>query len=95
MILKNTNETLELVTSTSSQIDVSISFSQLNSTTSTPSSEELSITSATTTTILSAPVASEQRYVLELSIKNTGIVTNTVVFQKKLLLLYMRKSEQF
>jgi hypothetical protein len=55
----------------------------------------LSITSATTTTILSAPVASEQRYVLELSIKNTGIVTNTVVFQKKLLLLYMRKSEQF
>jgi hypothetical protein len=83
MILKATNETLELITSTTSQIDVSVSFSDINATTSTPNSQETTVTTAVTSVILSSPVASAQKFVIELSIKNSGTTANTVIIQKK------------
>lgn len=82
IILKSTTETLEVATSTTSAIDVSVSYADLTSTTLTGGSQETAITTATTTTILSAPAASTQRQVKFISIENKGSASNAITIKK-------------
>lgn len=82
IILKNTTESLELITTSSAAIDVSCSFVDITTSTIAPSSQETLISSNTTTTILAAPAASTQRQVKLITIKNHGTVSNTITLQK-------------
>lgn len=81
-ILNPTTDSLELVTSSSSTINYTLSYVEFTATTSTPASTQGSISAATTTTILSAPAASTQRQVKRMSVRNIGLATNTVLLQK-------------
>lgn len=76
IILKATTETLELTTSVAGSIDCYASFATVTSTISTPSSSFFGITTATTTTIVTAPWASEQKSVELITIENKGTVSN-------------------
>ena len=82
ILLKATTETLELTTSTTSAIDVSVSYSDITTTTFAPSSQETLITTATTTVICSAPAASTQRQIKLITINNTGVSSNVVTVKK-------------
>jgi hypothetical protein len=81
-ILNPTTDTLELVTSSTSTINYTLSYIEYTATTSTPASTQGSISTATTTVILSAPAASTQRQVKRLSVRNIGTVPNIVLLQK-------------
>lgn len=70
MIILLTSETLELVTSSTANIDYYISYVDITTTTFAPSSTQGTIASATTTTILSAPGASTQRQIKYINIVN-------------------------
>lgn len=83
ILLKATTETLEVTTSSSSATDCHVSFVDLSSfALSGVSSQETAISSATTTTILSAPGSSTQRQVKFLTILNKGTSTNTISVKK-------------
>jgi hypothetical protein len=84
MILLNTHS-IELVSTTTSQIDVSTSFVNIASGTGRiPNSSEAQITTATTTAIVATPAVSEQRQVILLNARNSGLNQNTVTIQKKI-----------
>lgn len=82
IILKATDEIIELETSSAADIDVSVSYADIDATDAVLGSEETAIASATTTTILSAPAASTQRQVKQISVSNKGTVSNTVTVKK-------------
>lgn len=82
ILLDATNETLELVTSSTSGIDVCISYADDNGTTLTAGSQETSITTATTTVVLSAPASSTQRQVKMISWENKGTASNSLTLKK-------------
>lgn len=82
LLLTATNHTLEVTTSSTSAVDVSGSYVDITSTTFTPGSQVAAITTATTTTIVSAPAASTQRQVKEISFKNKGTASNTLTIKK-------------
>jgi hypothetical protein len=77
-----TNQTLELNTSATSNIDVSISYVDHTTTGGTLGTQDTLITSATDTTILSAPASSTQRQVKMISINNTSTTINAVTIKK-------------
>ncbi len=83
IILKATTETLELSTSSAADIDYSISYADITTTTFSPSTNEDKITSATSTTVLSAPAASTQRQVKLITISNRHASTANTVRLKK------------
>lgn len=79
MILDATDETLELLTSSTADIDVVVSYADITTTTFVGGQQETAITTATTTAILAAPGASTQRQVKGISIRNAhASSTNTV-----------------
>jgi hypothetical protein len=80
--LTATNQILELNTSSVSNIDVIVSFTDHTSTGGTLGTQDALITTATDTTILSAPASSTQRQVKMISINNTSSTTNTVIVKK-------------
>jgi hypothetical protein len=83
IILKATTENLNLVTSSAADIDFSVSFVDITTTTFTPSSQEGKISSATTTDVCSAPASSTQRQVKVIFISNVHASTsNTVTIYK-------------
>ena len=82
IILDNTNEILELVTSAAVNVDVHAAWMDHTSSGGTPGSTETAITTAATTTIVAAPGASTQRQVRFLSITNRGTAAQTVRLQK-------------
>jgi hypothetical protein len=83
LILKATNETLELATSSSSAVDVHVSYLDITSlAASGVSSQETAISSATTTVILSAPGSSVQRQVKMIVVANKGSSSNTITLKK-------------
>ena len=83
IILKATTETLEIVTSTMADIDYSISYADIMTTTFSPSTSEGKITSAAITTVLAAPAASTQRQVKLMTIYNRhASASNTVTVNK-------------
>lgn len=82
LMLAATNETLEVVTSSTSPVDVSVWYVDYTSSASTPDSQETAITTATTTTIVSAPAASTQREVRHMNFTNKGTANNTLTINK-------------
>lgn len=82
MILASTTQSLSLTTSSSSEIDVSISLVTLTATDITPSSQESQITSATSTTVCSAPDASAQKQIKVITLMNAGTSSNALVVNK-------------
>jgi hypothetical protein len=83
IVLKATTETLEVVTSSTAQLDYTVTFVDVTSTTFTPSTTEGVLTSAATAVLLTAPAASTQRQVKLISINNRSTtVANTVRVQK-------------
>lgn len=84
MILLNTvNEVLQLTTSSVANIDYNISYVDITTTTFTPDSKQGAIVSATTTTILPAPLVSTQRQVKMLTLVNKHVsASNNVTLIK-------------
>lgn len=83
ILLKATTETLEIATSTTADIDYSISFADITTTTFNPSTAEGKITTATSTVILAAPAASTQRQVKLITITNRHASASNTVLVKK------------
>jgi hypothetical protein len=83
ILLKATNETLEIATTSIANIDISVSYADITTTTFTPSTNEVKIITATTTTIVAAPAASTQRQIKLITICNIHASTsNTVTVDK-------------
>jgi len=82
VLLTATTEILELTTSSTASTDYIVSYADLTSSTFTPGSTQGNITTATTTTILSAPAASTQRQVKLITVRNKGTASQTVILKK-------------
>lgn len=83
IILKATTEILEITTGFAADIDYSISYADISTTTFLPSSSEGKIVTATTATVLAAPAASTQRQVKLITITNRHASTTNTVRVKK------------
>lgn len=83
ILLKATTETLELTTTSTADIDYSISYADITTTTFSPSTTEGKITTSTTTTILSAPAASTQRQIKLITIRNRHASASNTILVKK------------
>lgn len=70
IVLGDTTETLELLTSAATSLDYYVAFTDITSTTFVPDQNSGNIASATTTTILAAPAASTQRQVKFMTFRN-------------------------
>jgi len=82
VLLTATTEIIELTTSTTASTDYTVSYVDHTSSTFTPGSTQGNITTATTTTILSAPAASTQRQVKLITVRNKGTASQTVILKK-------------
>lgn len=82
LLLTSTTHALELVTSSTSAVDYHVSFVDITTSAFTPDSLQGAITTATTTTICSAPGASTQRQIKMISIANKGTAAQTITLQK-------------
>lgn len=81
-ILEST-DALELTTSTTAGIDYTASYADHTSSAFTPGKSAGAISTATTTTLVSAPAASTTRQLKELTLRNTSTTTsNTLVLQR-------------
>lgn len=83
ILLKATTETLEIMTSSIADIDYSISYADITTTTFLPSTAEGKIVAITTVTALSAPAASTQRQIKLITISNRHASTANTVLVKK------------
>ena len=84
IFLTATTDTLELITSAVGAVDTIVSYNDINNTTSlvTPGRQQTNITTAATTTILTAPAAGVTRQVKHVTISNkSGSVTQTLTPQ--------------
>lgn len=83
ILLKDTTETLEILTSASVSIDYSISFVDVGTAVFTPSTSEGNIATATTTSVVSAPSAALQRQIKLISVRNrSSSAAQQVTFKK-------------
>jgi len=85
ILLTATTETIEAVTLTTAQLDVHVSYVDINtgSSTITPGSQQVALTSAATTTILAAPGSSVQRQVKMVTVRNRDVgAAQAVALQK-------------
>jgi hypothetical protein len=83
ILLKATTEILEITTSSAAAIDYSVSYADITTSTFSPSTSEGKISSATDTTILSAPSASTQRQVKLITITNRDAAVDNTILVKK------------
>jgi hypothetical protein len=82
LALTTTSDVLQLITSAAGQIDTYAAYADVSGTTVTIGRQVQRISTATTTTVASAPGASTSRNVKRLAVaNNSGSVTNTVTFQ--------------
>jgi len=82
ILLKATNETLQMIVTTAANIDFSVSYADITTTSFLPSSNEGSVV-AGTQSILAAPAASTQRQTKLITISNRhASLSNTVAVQK-------------
>lgn len=77
----NDTDTLKLVTSSTSALDVLVSFQDVGPNASPKRSQQTAITTATTTAICAAPGAGTGREIAEISIRNKGAASNTVTVE--------------
>jgi hypothetical protein len=83
IILNTTNDTLELVTSSTADIDYYVAYVDITTSSFSPASSQGTINTATTTTILAAPASSTQRQVKLLTVVNRHATSsNNVIIQK-------------
>lgn len=82
-ILDGTSQSLTVVTSTSAAIDYVVSYVDYTSTTVTPGVAQGAITSATTTTWVSAPAASTQRQLRRGTFRNKSTTASNVLTFRK------------
>jgi len=85
IILKATTETLQITTTTAAAIDYSVSYADITATTFAPSSNEGKITTATATSVLSAPASSTQRQITLITISNRDASLSDVISVQKLI----------
>ncbi|MEO6109720.1 MAG: hypothetical protein ABIP50_01775 [Candidatus Saccharimonadales bacterium] len=83
ILLKSTTETLELTTSSTADIDFSVSFADITTTTFNPSTVEGKVVTSTTTTIVAAPAAATQRQIKLITITNRHASTSNTILVKK------------
>lgn len=83
IILATTSDSLELVTSAAGSVDYSVHYADHTTSSATAGASIGNVSTATTTTIASAPGASTQRQVREVSLRNAGTAANTVTVQVK------------
>lgn len=82
-ILDSTTKSLEVVTTTTAAIDYTVSYVDYTSTTVTPADTQGAITTATTTTYVTAPGSSTQRQLRRCSFRNKSTSSsNKLTFQK-------------
>ncbi len=81
LLLSGANDVLRLVSSGTSALDVHASHVDKNGSTITPGRSLTAITTATTTTVVSAPGASTFRTIKHMTVMNKGVGTQTVVVQ--------------
>ncbi len=82
MLLTATTELLEMVTSSTSQVEWSTSWVDMTTSAFTPGSAQGKVSTATTTTAVAAPDASTQRQVKHITVVNVGSTTNQVTLQR-------------
>lgn len=70
LVLANTTDLIQIITDAAITVDVHVSWADLNGTTVTPGRTNTAITTATTTTVVSAPAASTFRSVQTMTIRN-------------------------
>lgn len=75
-------DALELITSAACSLDVVVSYVDYTASAATPGAQNTAITTATTTTIVSAPAASTQRQTKRINVRNKSTTTCTVTMQK-------------
>lgn len=75
-------DSMEVVTSAACTLDVVASYVDYTSSTATPGAQNTAITTATTTTFVSAPVASTQRQLKRVNMRNKSTTTCVVTVQK-------------
>jgi hypothetical protein len=94
LLLVNTTDSLQLVTSAAVNVDVHASFVDLASGVTTPDRKNTAITTATTTTIVSAPGSSVYRNIQTLTIRNKGAANQdvTVVYNANSTLFELHKA---
>jgi hypothetical protein len=80
--LTATTESFQLVTTNTNSLDVTTHFTDITATSFTPGSSQITINTAATTTVISAPSASTQRQLKMITIRNTGAGNNTVTLVK-------------
>jgi hypothetical protein len=78
MILSSTSDLLRLTTSSTSALDVHVSWTDFTSSSATAGRTNTLISTATTTTIVASPAASTQRLVKMFSARNRGTAAQTV-----------------
>ena len=84
IILETTSEIIEVLTTSTADLDYQINWVDVVvATGATPGASEGKITTATTTTVLAAPLSSTYRVVKGLSIKNVHASTSNIVTFKK------------
>lgn len=80
--LEGNTDSLEVITTTTSTIDYQVSWSNVTATAlTTPGTGVGQITTATTTTLISAPASSNWRYIRALKLHNSGTAANTITVQ--------------
>jgi hypothetical protein len=82
MILSTSSQTLNLTTSSTSEIDVTVSYLDITSTTLTPASQDSQIVTATSTQICDAPSTSTQRQIKTITLLNVGTASNSITIVK-------------
>lgn len=82
MILSSNTHTINLTTSSTSEIDVTVSYVDLSTTALTPGAQDSQITTATNTQICDAPTSGSQRQIKCITIINTGTASNALVVNK-------------
>lgn len=83
ILLENIDEILELVTGTTSNLDINITYRDVrDGTGSKPHTIQLKVNTAGTTTILTNPPPGTRRYIDFISITNTGASSNPIKLQK-------------
>jgi hypothetical protein len=83
IILKSTDESLRIITSSIADIDYSVSYVDITTTSFLPSTTEGKTVTSTTTTILTAPAALTQRQVKLITISNRHASTTNMVIVEK------------
>lgn len=83
MLFPNTTDKLQLITSSTSALDVLAEYVDMDNTTKavTPGRQVTKITTATTTDVMAAPAAGSTRKLVEVSVNNIGGANNTVTAQ--------------